>query len=119
MAEHGLSTVTAKDLRDRMESRFGFLHYNEGYGGRHASDYDFLAEMLADEVIDDGLSDSVTEDNGQLLLHSAPVVTVQGRRQVSTGGGGDSRPVSGLAPSPQLLTGGFQVPFLLKPQCFP
>ena len=114
MAEHGLSTVTAKDLRDRMESRFGFLHYNDGYSGRHASGYDFLSEMLADEVIDDGSSDSVMEDDGQLLLNSAPEVIAHGCGHVSTGGGGASRPVGGLAPSPQLLTGG--IPSTFSPQ---
>ena len=44
---------TAERLRNRMESRFGYLHYNDRYNGCHAGQYDFLMEMLADDVTED------------------------------------------------------------------
>ena len=62
MAEHGLS-VTAAELRERMESRFGILHYNDQYHGRHAGEFEFLETALADDIIaDDGSSLGATED---------------------------------------------------------
>ena len=36
MAVHGLSAGTADYLRERMLSRFVYLHYNDQYHGRHA-----------------------------------------------------------------------------------
>jgi hypothetical protein len=102
-------------LRDGMESRFGILHYNDQYNGRHAGEYDFLSEMLADEVIEDeGSSFSAMDGTEQLQLNSAPVVIALGLWQASTGGGGASRPAGGSAHSPQLLTGG--IPSTISPQ---
>jgi hypothetical protein len=105
MAGHGMSEVTAAILRDRMESRFGYLHYNDQYNGRHADEYGLLEELLADEIIeDDGSSFCVMEDAGQLDRNSAPVITAHSFREDSVGVGGVSRPVGGSLPP--LLTGG-------------
>ena len=106
MAEH----ITADSLRERMENGLAYLHYNDQYHGRHAGIYEFLSEMLADDILeDDGASPthgSVREDMEQLLWESAPVVIAQGQRQDSADAPGDSRGVGGSALPPQLLTGG-------------
>ena len=63
MALHGLSAGMADYLRERMLSRFGYLHYNDQYHGRHAGEYDLLRELLADEVLDDdGSSERAKEE---------------------------------------------------------
>ena len=105
MAVHGLSAGIADYLRERMISRFGYLHYNDQYHGRHAGEYDLLRELLADEVLDDdGSSERAREGTEQLLQDTAPVAIVQGVSQDSIGGRGASRVAGGSAP--QLLTGG-------------
>jgi len=74
--------ITADNLRARMENRLAFLHYNDQYHGRHAGVYEFLSEMLADDILeDDGSSGCVKEDTEHLLLDSAPIGNAQGQRQ--------------------------------------
>ena len=97
--------ITAESLRVRMESRFQYLHYNDQYHGCHAGQYDFLREVLADDILDDdGSSFSVMEDTEQLLQDSAPVVIAHRWVEETAGNRGDSRGVGGSPP--QLLTGG-------------
>jgi len=45
--------ITAENSRDRMLSRFYHIHYNDLYHGRHAGEFDFLLDMLADDILDD------------------------------------------------------------------
>ena len=99
---------TAEHLRDRMESRLGFLHYNDRYHGCHAGEYDFLLEFLADDIIeDDGSFLSAMEGTEQLQQDTAmSVATVSGWWEDSASARGDSRVAGGSLPSPQLLTGG-------------
>ena len=111
---------TADNLRDSMESQFGHLHYNDRYSGCHAGRYDFLLEMLADDIIeDDGSSDSVMD--GVELLHreSASVAMVSGCGEEVASVGGVSRPAGVSLPSPQLLTGGIPCTFSSESSMFP
>ena len=97
--------ITAESLRVRMESRFHYLHYNDQYHGCHAGQYDFLREVLADDILDDdGLSSCAMDGTEQLFQDSAPVMIAHGEWHDSAGNRGDSRGVGGSAP--QLLTGG-------------
>ena len=49
--------ITADNLRARMKNRLAFHHYNDQYHGRHAGVYEFLLEILADDILeDDGAS---------------------------------------------------------------
>ena len=66
MAEH----ITADSLRERMENRLAYLHYNDQYHGRHAGVYEFLSEMLADDILeDDGASPTGGKVGGLLYKY--------------------------------------------------
>jgi hypothetical protein len=91
-----MSAITADTLREWMESRFAYLHYNDQYHGRHLGEFEFLESVLSDGVL----------ESEQLDMESAPGIIAQGLESETIGERGGSRVVGGSAPSPQLLTGG-------------
>ena len=61
--------ITTDNLRARMENRLAFLHYNDQYHGRHAGVYEFLSEILADDILeDDGYTQGGDVIRGGLCL---------------------------------------------------
>ena len=81
MAEQELSEVTAANLQERMETRLAILHYNDQYNGRHAGEYDFLREMLTDDILDDdGSSFSAKDGTEQSHKKRDIIVRFDGER---------------------------------------
>jgi hypothetical protein len=111
MAENIMSNITADALRERMESRLAYLHYNDQYHGRHFGEFEFLESVLSDGTC--------VLESEQLDMESAPVIIAQGLESETIGERGDSRVVGGSAPSPRLLTGGIPRTESLQPPMLP
>jgi hypothetical protein len=80
-AEHELSIITSDGLRERMESRFGFLNYADRYDGVYAGEYEFLEDHFTEEV----------EEEDEQSLNSASLIARDWENDFG-GMGGASRP---------------------------
>jgi len=103
MTEHKKQNITANHLRNQLESRFARLHFNDQYNGKHAPQYDFLEQVLADVIHEsEGSESCVTEDTAP---STCSVLNGAGKR-APVGVGGTSRPAGRSFCPPKLLTGG-------------